>query len=137
LLYRLLKMLEYETAQPGADGDGRSGVYYEHGGSSGHYKESVPTSTSGRHLTHRPHTDNIARGHGTTDGTSDEMDFATRIRTAKHGPHHNIASAHNQTGAAAVPEPMPAFQSGHDGHHSQIVSDRSYRSGPSVESGSS
>lgn len=79
------------------------------------------------------HTDSVARGHGATDGTSDEMDFASRIRTAKHGPHHNVA-LHNQTDSATASEPMPAFQQGHDGHRS---SDRSYRSGPSVESGSS
>lgn len=83
------------------------------------------------------HTDNVARGHGATDGTSDEMDFASRIRTAKHGPHHNAALSHTQTDSAAMSEPMPAFQLGHDGHHSQVMSDRSYRSGPGVESGSS
>lgn len=83
------------------------------------------------------HTDSVARGHGATDGTSDEMDFASRIRTAKHGPHHNVALHHNQTEPTAVSEPMPAFSQGHDGHQSQVMSDRSYRSGPSVESGSS
>ncbi|KAF2632527.1 aquaporin [Macroventuria anomochaeta] len=121
LLYRLLKMLEYETANPGADGDGRHEAYYEHSGSSDHYQERVPTT----------------RGHGATDGTSDGMDFASHIRTAKHGPHHNAALTHTQTDSAAMSEPMPAFHPGHDGHHSQIMSDRSYRSGPSVESGSS
>lgn len=68
------------------------------------------------------------------------MDFASRIRTAKHGPHHNAALVHDQTGPAAMSEPMPAFHAfpvGHDGHHSHVMSDRSYRSGPSVESGSS
>jgi len=79
------------------------------------------------------HTDSVARGHGATDGTSDEMDFASRIRTAKHGPHHNVA-LYNQTDSATTSEPMPAFHPSHDGHRS---SDRSYRSGPSVESGSS
>lgn len=79
------------------------------------------------------HTDSIARGHGATDGTSDEMDFAARIRTAKHGPHHNVA-LHHQSDPAPVSEPVPSFPLGHDGHRS---SDRSYRSGPSVESGSS
>ncbi|KAL1656782.1 Aquaporin-1 [Didymella pomorum] len=116
-LYRLLKFLEYESANPGADGDGRQDVYYENGGSSTQYDDHVQAT----------------RGHGATDGTSDEMDFASRIRTAKHGPHHNVA-LHNQTDSATASEPMPAFQQGHDGHRS---SDRSYRSGPSVESGSS
>lgn len=84
------------------------------------------------------HTDNIARGHGATDGTSDKMDFATRLRTAKHGPHYNVAaSGHTLTDSAAISEPVPAFRPGHDGHHSQVMSDSSYRSGPSVESGSS
>lgn len=82
------------------------------------------------------HTDSVARGYGATDGTSDETDFASRIRTAKHGPHHNVA-LHNQTDSATLPKPMPAFNQGHDGHHSQVAADRSYRNGPSVESGSS
>lgn len=75
------------------------------------------------------------------------MDFATRIRGAKHGPHHD-ATLHDQNEAAAMSEPMPAFHPGHDGHHSQSalgslagqyheMSDRSYHSGPSIESGSS
>jgi hypothetical protein len=91
----------------------------------------IATSHTGQH------TDSVARGHGATDGTSDEMDFASRIRTAKHGPHHNVALDHNQTESTAMSEPMAAFHQGHDGHHSQVTSDRSYRSGPSVESGSS
>lgn len=89
----------------------------------------------------------LARGTGATDGASDSMDFATRIRGAKHGPHHIVAT-HNQTDSAAISDPMPAFHPGHDGHRSQSalessarghheMSDRSYRSGPSVESGSS
>ncbi|KAJ4383886.1 Aquaporin-1 [Didymella sp. IMI 355093] len=98
-------MLEYHTANPDVDGDGRREVYYDD-----------HAQTSG--------------GHGVTD----ETDFASRVRTAKHGPHHNV---HNQTGSAAVPEPMPTYHHGHDGHHSQVMSDRSYRSGPSIESGSS
>mgnify|MGYP004502961219 CR=1 FL=1 len=53
LLYRLLKMLEYETANPDAEGDGRHEAYYEHGGSSGQYGEHDPTGTLDPHLTHR------------------------------------------------------------------------------------
>ncbi|KAJ4325617.1 Aquaporin-1 [Neodidymelliopsis sp. IMI 364377] len=139
LLYRLLKALEYETANPDADGDGHRG-YYEHGRFSGHYEERMPAT----------------RGTGGTDGTSDATDFASRIRTAKHGPHHNIALTTNQVGSAADSNsfeepnsPMPAFHAGYDGHrsrtalrssinqHHEDTSDRSYRSGPSVESGSS
>lgn len=94
------------------------------------------------------HTDDlIARGTGATDGTSDSMDFASRIRGAKHGPHRDPAADH-QTESASLSEPMPAFHPGHDGHHSQSalgsstrqhkeMSDRSYHSGPSIESGSS
>ena len=33
LLYRLLKLLEYETANPDADGDGRQEVFHSNGGS--------------------------------------------------------------------------------------------------------
>ncbi|KAJ4992658.1 MIP family channel protein [Stagonosporopsis vannaccii] len=119
LLYRLLKLLEYETAIPDADGDGRQEVFYRNGA-------SIDQDTN-----------SIAHGHGTTDGTSDEVDFASRIRTAKHGPHHNVAHTNDQSQSALVSKPNPAFKTGHDGHHSQVKADRSYRSGPSVESGSS
>lgn len=82
-------------------------------------------------------TDSIARGHGATDGTSDEMDFASRIRTAKHGPHHNVALNDAHTGTSSVAAPVAPSHPGYDGHHSQVPSDGSYRSGPSVESGPS
>lgn len=50
LLYRLLKMLEYQTALPDADGDGRPNAHYEHGGHHDHHghHEAVGTSTSDR-----------------------------------------------------------------------------------------
>jgi aquaporin related protein len=44
-LYRLLKMLEYHTANPDVDGDGRREVYYD---------EHVRTGTLDRHITYRP-----------------------------------------------------------------------------------
>ncbi|KAF1365969.1 aquaporin [Lizonia empirigonia] len=53
LLYRLLKMLEYETTNPGADSDGRHEKYYEHS-TSGHYEERGPTSTSDHHPRYMP-----------------------------------------------------------------------------------
>lgn len=103
------------------------------------------------------HTNNTtARGTGATDGTSDSMDFASRIRVAKHGAHRNAADIYNHTDSIAMSDisekpssPMPAFHQGHDGHHSQsalnsptqqhheVMPDRSYRNGPSIESGSS
>lgn len=52
-LYRLLKMLEYETANPGVDADGSHPEYYDHGTPS-HHGERVHTSTSNHHLTYRP-----------------------------------------------------------------------------------
>ena len=89
----------------------------------------------------------LARGIGATDGASDYMDFASRIRGAKHGPHRIVAT-HSQTDSTAISDPMPAFHPGYDGHRSQSalgssarghheMSDRSYHSGPSIESGSS
>lgn len=52
LLYRLLKTLEYQTALPDADGDGRRDVYHEHGGHRDHlgHREAVGASTSDRTL---------------------------------------------------------------------------------------
>lgn len=134
LLYRLLKLLEYETVNPDADGDGRQEVSYRNGGS---VTSNAGTSKSGLNLNKYQCTDSSAHGNGTTDGTFDEVDFASRIRTAKHGPHHNVALTKGQTNSTCVSEPMPVFNTGHDGHHSRVTSDRSYRSGPSVESGSS
>ncbi|KAH6620328.1 aquaporin [Boeremia exigua] len=118
LLYRLLKLLEYETANPDADGDGRQEVYYRNGGSGASTTETT-------------------RVHGATDGASDDADFASRIRTAKHGPQHNAALTNDQANCASMSQPMPIFNPGHDGHRSQAASNCSYRSGPSVESGSS
>lgn len=51
LLYRLLKLLEYETANPDADGDGRQEVYYRNGGS---VASTIETSTSDRHTKELP-----------------------------------------------------------------------------------
>lgn len=53
-LYRLLKVLEYETASPDADGDGRPGVSHDNRGSSAQYDGHAHTSTSDRHHTYRP-----------------------------------------------------------------------------------
>jgi len=59
LLYRLLKLLEYQTALPDADGDGRRVVHYDHEGHHGvgHHTvghdgqhETVGTSASERYL---------------------------------------------------------------------------------------
>ena len=58
LLYRLLKLLEYQTALPDADGDGRRDVHYEHEGHHGvghhgvghrGHHETVGTSASDRY----------------------------------------------------------------------------------------
>lgn len=49
-LYRLLKVLEYETANPDADGDGRRDVFYESRDPSSQYDDRVHASTSDRNL---------------------------------------------------------------------------------------
>lgn len=48
LLYRLLKLLEYETANPDADGDGRQEVFSRNGGS---VTNTTGTSKSDRRIT--------------------------------------------------------------------------------------
>ena len=101
------------------------------------------TATSHMHQ----HADNTtARNAGVTDGTFDSMDFASRIRGATRRSHRNAALAQNHIDSVALSDisenlssPKPAFYQGHDGHHShhEVIPDRGYHSGPSIESGSS
>lgn len=149
--YRLIKVLEYETANPGAESDGHD-VDKVGPAAPADYRESrVPT-------------------HQTTDGT-DEHDFGTFLQGGTHRranirrqvvPVHNIRTS-IPTALVEKPErPMPVFIMSMDGHRSDSLStavnyandrprahqaqnsstdesatDHSYRSGPSTESGSS
>ncbi|KAI4712802.1 hypothetical protein J4E89_001777 [Alternaria sp. Ai002NY15] len=146
IFYRLMKMLEYETANPGADHDGRE-VYHEHGAgrSSTHYE-----ATSARQA---------------TDGT-DEYDFAKQLRSGTRQPTMtqrqampSFGTLSTSTGHTEKPAaPLPVHMQTLDGHRSDTVnhpedrprahhnrgsssyemtSDSSYRNGPSAESGSS
>ncbi|KAF2000739.1 aquaporin-like protein [Amniculicola lignicola CBS 123094] len=147
VFYRLIKALEYETANPGADGDGRD------------------THTTPETPAEDPRRDgNVARR--TTDGT-DESDFLPPIhpineRLQERRP--TTSFLYNTTSASSVPNPpQPIFRLGGDAHHSHTSinhpnnrpraqhrgssfssrmhsaeqeSDHSYRSAPSAESGS-
>ncbi|KAF2034305.1 aquaporin [Setomelanomma holmii] len=154
VFYRLIKALEYETANPDADGDGRD--YYR--------RESATTAE---------YDEEGQRARRMTDGTN-ESDFATRLQCAKHNPvspPRPVASSHYHTTSMGSilrekpSQPSAAFAYGGDGHHSddhidhptdrpraqhgrgsrrsshshyeREPSDDSYRSGPSAESGSS
>ncbi|KAG9189826.1 hypothetical protein G6011_06694 [Alternaria panax] len=139
-------MLEYETANPGADHDGHE-AYHEHGAgrSSTHYEV-----TGARHA---------------TDGT-DEHDFAKRLRSGTRQPTMaqrqampSLETISTSTSCVEKPAaPLPAHMQTFDGHRSDIVnhpedrprahhkrgssqyemaSESSYRNGPSAESGSS
>ncbi|KAL1796251.1 hypothetical protein ACET3X_004791 [Alternaria dauci] len=144
VFYRLLKTLEYETANPGADHDGRE-RYSEHeiGRSSTHFEE--------------------AHTHRATDG-ADEREQARQLRSSivlpttvqrQQMPFWNTMSTSTSQKPAA---PMPAHIQTFDGHRSDSVnhpddrprahhkrgslqyemsSESSYRNGPSAESGSS
>ena len=96
--------------------------------------------------THQRADNTTARNAAATDGTLDSMDFASRIRSATRGSHRNAALAQHYIDSVAMSDmsgnissPKPAFYQGHDGHHShhEVIPDRGYHSGPSIESGSS
>ena len=127
IFYRLIKVLEYETANPDADGDGRE---LHHGGrrvptdydDARSQCKSSPIQGGYRSLCD---TDScIARR--TTDGT-DETDFATRLQSAKRNPvapsRHTMTSHYNTTLLDSTTnekpsQPSTAFRYGGDGHRS-------------------
>ncbi|KAF2876978.1 aquaporin-like protein, partial [Massariosphaeria phaeospora] len=152
LFYRLIKLLEYETANPGADGDGHEA----------RYAESAPDTPR------RTSKFQIFSQH--TDGTDDTA-FLPPNRPI-NGPLPSRSSSWSRyttanvgTGVGSLPaHPLPTLQHGSDGHYSErspidhpndrpraqhrrsslssrsqyeIASEHSYRSGPSTESGSS
>ncbi|CAN9211246.1 unnamed protein product [Alternaria alternata] len=146
IFYRLMKMLEYETANPGADHDGRE-AYHEHGVG----RSSTQYEVSGaRHA---------------TDGT-DEREQLRKLRSSFMLPTMiqrqqmpSLDTVSTSTGFVEKPAaPMPAHLQMFDGHRSDTVnhpedrprahhkrgssqyemsSESSYRNGPSAESGSS
>ncbi|KAH8710207.1 aquaporin-like protein [Phaeosphaeriaceae sp. PMI808] len=144
IVYRLFKTLEYETANPGADGDGQEVR-------SNQTRATTVASEDGHDISHRR-----------TDGT-DETNFATYFQPnmKKAPPAHQTISmdaARREKLTKPIPAPMPAFQHGGDGHHQSsnantsinhpddrprahhtriLGYDHSYRSGPSTESGTS
>ncbi|KAF2440650.1 aquaporin-like protein, partial [Karstenula rhodostoma CBS 690.94] len=165
LFYRLIKFLEYETANPGADGDGRE-IHYDDRYAE---EEAGPSRRAGKSLIHN------------TDGTNDS-DFLPPFHPLNKPvseqqkptlPHHHVNGG-TWTEMGAIPlsdlpkEPPATFQHGGDGHYSidhpnerpraqhlprsyltrsrsqpysesqyEEASEQSYRSGPSVESGGS
>ncbi|KAB2098909.1 hypothetical protein AG0111_0g12739 [Alternaria gaisen] len=146
IFYRLMKMLEYETANPGADHDGRE-AYHEHGVG----RSSTQYEVSGaRHA---------------TDG-ADEREQVRKLRSSvvpsamvQRQQMPSLDTMSTSTGFVEKPAaPMPAHLQMFDGHRSDTVnhpedrprahhkrgssqyemsSESSYRNGPSAESGSS
>lgn len=149
LFYRLIKLLEYETANPDADGDGHI-VYRVDSRDQTIFDDSRTTTRR------------------TTDGTNED-DFGPRFQPSRKQPAQSqrqvdllsnmdrITTAHMEKSGHS-----PVFAHGIDGHRSdslngafnnaddqrgtqysgkhsrhEMASDRSYRSGPSAESGSS
>ncbi|KAF2709836.1 aquaporin-like protein [Pleomassaria siparia CBS 279.74] len=144
VFYRLIKLLEYETANPGADSDGR---------------ELFPAPVSG-------HDGDTRHASRRTDGTNDSESLP------HFHPIHKSLALPNTSGRRTAPspgtghysipnQPLPAYQLGGDGHHSRVSIDHpnerprashrrsslsshshhtsdqdSYHSGPSIESGS-
>ncbi|KAH7406232.1 aquaporin-like protein [Phaeosphaeria sp. MPI-PUGE-AT-0046c] len=151
IFYRLIKVLEYETANPGADGDG----------------QNPPVGDT------RAQTDyqDACQNREMTDGTL-ETGFATRLQHAKRNPALPPCQRTSLQEAVDLPvsttnrllsQPLPAFVYGGDGHHRSDSDDQtldhpndrpraqhthnsrlssgsrydSYRNGPSAESGRS
>ncbi|PSN70206.1 aquaporin-like protein [Corynespora cassiicola Philippines] len=113
LFYRLIKILEYETANPGADSDGQEGRYND----SGEY------DAESRHASRR------------TDGTNESI-FSSPIHLMSQpipGQHISAFSQENSASTTAESYAMPTqpqsmYHYGGDGHHSRVhSSDRSHR----------
>lgn len=181
LFYRFIKFLEYETANPGADGDGNEVRYDE-----SYAAEEVEDPRRGSrlyilHYNEASHSTNGALGRTTTDGTN-ESEFSPPFNQASRPApelHKSILPRYNVNGHIStesggialsnLPNKPPAsFHHGGDGQYSidhpnerpraqhglssyssrsrsqshpepqyEETSERSYRSGPSAESGGS
>ncbi|KAI8937974.1 hypothetical protein NX059_005654 [Plenodomus lindquistii] len=151
VFYRLIKVLEYETANPGAESDGQEAYRVGSAAPADYHDPRVPT-------------------HQATDGTN-EHDFGTQLQGGRHQPvriQRQVVPAFKNhpsipTTFVEKPEqPRPVYIVGMDGHRSSspatvvnhpddrprahhaqnsstdaTTSDHSYRSGPSAESGGS
>jgi aquaporin related protein len=126
-----MKALEYETANPGADHDGRE-VYHEHGhghGGTTRY-ETAQTSTSRSHTMFFDTYPDLPVARQATDG-ADERDVATRFQS---GTRHLAKTQHqampSMTDAATVSTtkdctgkpatPTPVYMHGMDGHRDTV-----------------
>ncbi|KAF1841548.1 aquaporin [Cucurbitaria berberidis CBS 394.84] len=143
--YRLIKALEYETANPGAEGNGHEAYHMNSKGQAVH-DDGRPSTRHG------------------TDGAN-EHDFASQLQSGKRQPSRIQRQVKPSSNTATMEHiekpthPEAVFAQGMDGHRSdnavnhpddrpraqhkrassnyEIASDRSYRSGPDAESGSS
>jgi len=162
--YRLMKMLGYETANPGTDGDGRE-VY------NSRPADRSPTSYQTGQIRTWPtlpfhvHS-NICVALHATDGT-DEHDFVIQFQSGNRQPtkihHQALSSLHGTTSTITdcIEKPRastPVYMHNLDGHRTKTInhpddrprahhrrsssqhemaSESSYRHGPNAESGSS
>jgi aquaporin related protein len=131
VFYRLMKMLEYETANPGADHDGRD-IYQEHGhdhsgaGTSTRY-ETAHTSTS-RPLFLDTYPD-LPTARQATDG-ADERDFAAQLQSGARQPARiqrqvmpsmtDATTVSTTTDIEKPATPMPVHMHGMDGHRDTV-----------------
>lgn len=128
IFYRLIKLLEYETANPGADSDGHEVRYVEPprpvvDTSTSEFDSSTPT----RYMTA---VDANALGRR-VDGT-DESEFLPPFhpisKSLAQQPVKRTSPAHpaaNGNGRSSNPlRPLPVYQHGGDGHRSQTFIDR-------------
>lgn len=151
--YKLMKLLDYATANPGADSDGLEMYHSRSADRSPTRYDTAQTSKSlGFFLDILP---NSAIDHHATDGTG-EQDFAMPLQTSTRQPTMSQTRAIPSLVRPATP--TPAYMQTLDGHRSEIVnhpddrprahhkrnssqsemaSDSGYRNGPSAESGSS
>jgi aquaporin related protein len=132
VFYRLIKFLEYETANPGADSDGREGRYTESPEVVDNVRRESKSRTCGETWLIAYANSIVTLGHRTdgTDGTN-ESGFVPPIHPLNESvrPRLSISSryitnntASTDTGAYSLPnlprQPAPIHQHGFDGHHS-------------------
>ncbi|KAH7127088.1 aquaporin-like protein [Dendryphion nanum] len=124
VFYRLIKFLEYETANPGADSDGQEGTRYF----------NSPESA-----------ENVSREPGRTDGTNETVypeSFGQPWGDARLSAMSQSDGFADTRKPSTPARPLPIYQFGGDGNRSDSESsvsrsDRSFYDGPDLESGSS
>ena len=129
VFYRLIKLLEYETANPGADSDGREERYPESPEVTDDVRRESKSSTCAE-VSQIAYANSIVPLVRPTDGTDDTMfmppihafnkPVQTRRTSSSRCATNNTTSANSGVGSLPSPpiQPLSVHQLGYDGHES-------------------